>query len=112
MGKGDNLGEFEQLVMLAILRSDGEAYGMQVLEEIQRTTGRSVTIGAVYGTLERLEEKRFISSAHSKAGSGRSGRARRWFRLEPSGVEALTRAREMLASMWSGVELPAGKLIR
>ena len=67
MGKGDNLGEFEQLVMLAILRSSGDAYGMQVLEEIQRTTGRNVTIGAVYGTLERLVEKRYLSSLRGES---------------------------------------------
>ncbi len=105
MGKGSNLGEFEQLVMLAILRTGGDAYGMQVLEEIQRTTGRSVSIGAVYGTLERLVEKRYLSSLRGESG----GRAKRWFRLEPAGVEALDRAREMLASMWDGVQLP-GKL--
>ena len=110
MGKGSNLGEFEQLVMLAILRLDGDAYGMQVLQEIQRTTGRSVTIGAVYGTLERLEEKRYLSSARSAEGSGRNARAKRYFRLEPAGAQALSRARDMLASMWDGVQLP-GKML-
>ncbi len=111
MGKGDNLGEFEQLVMLAIVRCAGEAYGMQVLQEIQRTTGRQVTIGAVYGTLERLEEKDYLASARPADGS-RRGRARRYFRLKPAGVEALTRAREMLANMWDGVCLPEGRLLR
>ena len=104
MTKGDNLGEFEQLVLLAIVRCDGEAYGMQVLQEIQRTTGRSVTIGAVYGTLERLEEKALLSSTRDEG--TRAGRARRYFRLEPAGAEALTRARAMWDSMWDGVALP------
>ncbi len=107
MGKGDNLGEFEQLVMLAIVRSGGDAYGMQVLHEIQRTTGRSATIGSVYGTLERLEDKGYLSSAYADQSS--RGRARRYFGLEPAGVVALERARRIMASMWDGVELPDGK---
>lgn len=105
MGKGEFLGEFEQLVLLALLRLGDEAYGMSVRRELEDTAGRRVTFGTVYGTLDRLEEKGFVSSRHGDPDPVRGGRARRFFRVEPEGELALVRSRDMMSRMWKGVRL-------
>lgn len=103
MTKGKYLGEFEQLVLLALVRLDKEGYGMTVRREIEATTGRDVAIGSVYATLERLEGKGYLSSRHEEPESNRGGKPRRTFVVRREGVLALNRSREMLAKMWEGV---------
>ena len=105
MGRDGFLGAFEELVLLAVGRGGGDAYGMTVRREIQERTGRDVTIGAVYSTLARLESKRLVESRVGSGDLARSGRARRHFRIQPSGVEALARIQEMRAGLWEGVDL-------
>jgi len=105
MGKGEFLGEFEQMVLLAILRLGDDAYGMTVRRELEETAGRNVTFGTVYGTLERLEEKGFVTSSHADPEPVRGGRARRYFKVEPTGELALVRAREMMGRLWKGISL-------
>ena len=105
MGKGDFLGEFEQVVLLAVAHLDGVGYGLSVRREIERRTGRDVTVGAVYSTLARLVEKGLASSYEGEATPRRGGRARRHFRLEPAGSRALEASRGMLDAMWKGVDL-------
>jgi DNA-binding PadR family transcriptional regulator len=107
MGKGEFLGEFEQMVILAILRLGDDAYGMTVRRELEETAGRNVTFGTVYGTLERLEAKGFVTSRHADPEPVRGGRARRYFKVEPLGEYALARAREMMGRLWDGVQLAA-----
>lgn len=107
MGKGDYLGEFEQLVLLALMRMDKEGYGMTVRRELEATSGRSVSIGSVYTTLDRLEAKGFVSSSRSDPEPIRGGRARRNFRVSPEGLVALARSRKLLAKMWDGVVFDA-----
>lgn len=107
MGKGAYLGEFEQIVLLAVARLLGEGYGVTIRREIERRTGRDVTIGAVYATLSRLEEKSLLSSCEGEPEPRRGGRARRHFRLEPAGARALRAARGMMDSMWDGLDLEA-----
>ena len=75
MAKGDHLGEFEQLIMLALLRLKADAYGMRVRREIQGRTDRSVAIGSVYATLERLERKGYVRSSISAPEPIPGGRA-------------------------------------
>lgn len=108
MPKGVYLGEFEQLVMLAVLRLGNEAYGMTVRRELETTARRSVTIGSVYGTLERLEEKGLMSSWRSDPDAVRGGRSRRYFRVEREGEAALADARDRMHRMWKGVRVVAG----
>jgi PadR family transcriptional regulator, regulatory protein PadR len=103
MGKGDHLGEFEQIVLLAVLRLGENAYGVTILEEIQTRTGRPVMIGAVYATLDRLEAKRYVSSKVGDPTPARGGRAKRFFKITAHGSAALERSREVLASMWAGL---------
>lgn len=111
MGKGDYLGEFEQLVMLALLRVGKEGYGMKVRREIEATTGRDVSIGSVYATLERLETKGYLDSRHSEPEPDRGGKPRRTFSVNDSGRHALERSRIMMDRMWDGIAAH-GEIVR
>ena len=106
MPKGEALGEFEYLVMLAVMRLGADAYGMRVRQEIAARTGRDVTIGAVYATLERLADKGLLAAALSDPTPERGGRAKRSFTLTGAGMEAVNRARQDMASMLDGLEFP------
>lgn len=96
-------GSFEQLVLLAILRLGDQAYGMTVRREIEEQTDDSVSLGAVYATLERLEQKGYVSSRAADGGPERGGRARRFFTVGSSGLEALKRALDAVDRMRFGV---------
>ena len=101
MGKGQYPGEFELVVMSAIARLGDDAYGMRIRFEIEEATGRDVSIGAVYSTLNRLEDKALVRSRQGEPSSERGGRAKRYFRLEPAGVAALDESRRMFARLWA-----------
>ena len=98
------LGEFEQLVLLAIAQLRGEAYGVPIVEEIERRTGRSVARAAVYVTLRRLEEKGFVSSWMGAPTPERGGKGRRCVQLEAAGARALREARHAAERMWQGLD--------
>ena len=99
----DTLGEFEQIVLLAIARLGGEAYGTTIRREIEERTGRDVAVGALYTALDPLERKRYVTSLMSDPTPQRGGRARRHFLIAPEGAAALKRSREILAKMWDGL---------
>jgi len=105
MGRGGYLGEFEQVVLLAVARLDDEAYGMRIREEIETRAGRRASIGAVYATLERLVGKGYARETDLPGGSERSGLARRFYAVTPAGRTALEDARDLQARMWSGLKL-------
>jgi DNA-binding PadR family transcriptional regulator len=98
------LGELELVVLLALLRLGEGAYGASIREEIQSRTGRSVSPGAIYPTLDRLEEKGFVRSYLGDPEPVRGGRARRHFALEPAGIREARRAWQQLATLVAGVE--------
>jgi DNA-binding PadR family transcriptional regulator len=104
MAKGEYLGEFEQIVLLAALRLGENAYGVTIWEEIEKRTGRPVMIGAVYATLDRLEAKRYIFSKIGDPTPERGGRAKRFFRITAQGSAALRQTREILTNMWAGLD--------
>jgi PadR family transcriptional regulator PadR len=111
MGRGDYLGEFEQVVLLAVARLVGEgkeAYGMRVRAEIEARAGRRATIGAVYATLERLVSKGHARERDMPGGAERSGLARRFYEMTPAGKAALEEARRLQTRMWSGLKLRPG----
>jgi PadR family transcriptional regulator PadR len=108
MPRGDFIGEFEELVLLAVARLDGHGYGVSVGEEIRARTGRESSVGAVYATLDRLEAKGLVESWEGEPTAARGGRAKRHFRLLPAGARALLEARRMTERMWEGVELAPG----
>lgn len=107
MPKGEALGEFEYLVVLAVLRLEADAYGMRVRQEIAARTGRDVTIGAVYATLERLLDKGLLTASMSDPTPERGGRAKRSFSLTGAGREAANRAFQDMSAMLEGLPFPA-----
>lgn len=100
MGKGDYLGEFEQLVLLALATVGEGSPGREVYEEITRTTGRDVAVTAVYVTLNRLQRKGYVSAGMGESTPERGGRAKKLFRLEAEGAEALKRTRAQFDVLW------------
>lgn len=103
MGR-DALGEFEHLVMLAILQLGTGAYGVPIREEIEARTGRDVARAAVYIALRRLEAKGFASSKLAGATAERGGRSKRYYRLEPEGLSQLRESQRALLNMREGLE--------
>lgn len=99
------LGEFEQIVLLAMARVGNEAYAVSIHDEILRTTGREVSIPAVYVTLSRLEKKGLVESWMGEPSPTRGGRAKRYFELSDDGREALEQQREVFDQLWDGLEL-------
>jgi DNA-binding PadR family transcriptional regulator len=108
MGKGAFLGEFEQVVLLAVLRLGEEAYGLSVRREIHDRTQREVAIGAVYATLDRLEQKGLVQSAAGEPVAERGGRARRCFQVTGTGRDALRQSLRTIEKLKSGLELAEG----
>jgi DNA-binding PadR family transcriptional regulator len=100
----ESLGEFEQLVLLAILRLEGDVYGVPIVDEIQRRTGRTVAPAAVYVTLRRLEQKGLLESWMSDPTPERGGKARRCVTVTRAGLESVREARQVLDRMWKGLD--------
>ena len=109
MSKGDYLGEFEHLLMLAILRLEDNAYGMALRRELEARTGREVSIGAVYATLERLEAKGLVQSHDEEPPAEQGGRAKRVYAVSEQGGEALGHTHQALGNMMEGLALPGKK---
>ena len=103
MPRGDLLGSLEYIVLLALIRLGPEAYGMTVRREIETRTGRSLTIGAVYATLDRLEAKGYVSSTIGEPTAARGGRAKRHFRIEAAGERALKTSEDAIRRMSAGL---------
>lgn len=102
---GKFLAEFELYVVLAIARLGDEAYGAAVRQEIESRTGRPVSIGALYTTIARLEEKRFLLSRLGESEPGQRGRPRKYCQLTPEGEEVLRHSLEMLGRMAEGLRV-------
>ncbi len=105
MPERDYLGEFEHVVVLALLRLQDRAYGVTVRQEIEFRTSRDVSIGAVYATLDRLETKGYVKSRRGDPTPERGGRSKRFFRVTPKGVAAVSRTQRALQSMTEGLDL-------
>lgn len=99
----ESIGEFEQLVLLTILRLGPSAYGVPIFEELANHTSRPILRPSVYVALRRLEEKGLISSRLGEPEPRRGGRARRYFELEPAAKEILRESRKTLLSLWDGI---------
>ena len=97
-------GEFEQMLLLAILRLGDEAYGAKLIRELRTTADRRVSRGSVYVTLDRMEEKGWIQSAASDPRPERGGRPRRMVQITESGVAEVRKARRAFLDLWSGLD--------
>jgi PadR family transcriptional regulator PadR len=103
MNSRGHFGEWELMVILALMRLGDDAYGVPICREIEEQTGREVSVGSVYATLERLEEKGFVSSAVGQPTAERGGRAKRYFRVTTNGVREVRRTQRSLMNLWSGL---------
>jgi PadR family transcriptional regulator, regulatory protein PadR len=103
MSGREYLGEFEQVVLLALLHLGEKGYGLAIRREILQRTGRSVSLGALYSTLNRLESKSFVDSWLADPTPQRGGKSKRYFQIRPAGLVALERTQRMLALMREGL---------
>jgi PadR family transcriptional regulator PadR len=103
MAKREFLGGFELLVLLALIRLGDEAYGVPISEAIEESSGKEVAMGSVYITLERLEQKAFVSSRLGEPTAERGGRAKTYFRITAKGLREVRQARRTLMNLWQGV---------
>lgn len=108
MGTSLNLGELEQLILLAVLRLGDDAYGVTIRAELARRAGRTVAPGALYTTLDRLETKGLITSQMSAPTPRRGGRAKRQVSVTAAGLRALTQAVRAQAQLLDGLDLARG----
>ena len=104
------LGEFEVVVLLAVLQRGSDAYGSAIREEIERRSGRAVSRGAVYITLDRLEDKGLLVSRAAPATGKRGGRQKRVFKVTHHGTAAIKRSIALVSQMRKGLEPLLGDL--
>lgn len=105
MPKRDYLGEFEHIVLLAVMRLAERAYGVTVRQEIEARTKREVSIGAIYATLDRLEAKGYVRSRTGDPTPERGGRSKRFFRITAQGMSAINRTHGALRRLTEGLDL-------
>jgi PadR family transcriptional regulator PadR len=103
MAVSPTLGDFEQLILLALVRLGDDGYGVSIHNEIVRRAGRDVTVAAVYKTLERLEDKGLALSTVGEPTAERGGRRKKYFRIQPAGRRALAQALASLRRMTEGL---------
>ncbi|MEZ5041676.1 MAG: helix-turn-helix transcriptional regulator [Saprospiraceae bacterium] len=101
--KGTHLGEFEELVLLTIAILQDEAYGLAIQKEMERQSGRSISIGAVHASCNRLEEKAFLDARYSEASQKRGGKRKKLYTVTYAGQRALTQVRDLRQSLWEQI---------
>jgi DNA-binding PadR family transcriptional regulator len=105
------LTDFELMIMLAILRVRDEAYGVPIAREIEETAGRAVTLGAVYLALDRLQENGLVTARLGDATPERGGRAKKFFRVTPTGLRAVRNTQRAFAALWKGIPELKGEFV-
>lgn len=103
--QNNSLGELEHIVLLTLVRLGDEAYGMLVRSTIHELIGRDISIGAIYTTLERLQDKGYVSSRVGEATAKRGGRAKKYFKVTAKGSKALREVRSNLEVLWQGIQI-------
>jgi DNA-binding PadR family transcriptional regulator len=103
------LGNFELMVLLALIRLGDDAYGVPISEAIEESTGREVLLGSVYASLDRLQEKGFVTSEMGHPTPERGGRAKRYFHISGKGLRQVRETKQALTTLWKGIpELSGG----
>lgn len=111
MAQREFLGNFELLVMLAVMRLGENAYGVPVSREIEERSGRKVLLGSVYATLERLANKGLVASDLGESTAERGGRAKRYFRVTLKGLREVRHAQAALKKLWQGLPQLEGDFV-
>jgi PadR family transcriptional regulator, regulatory protein PadR len=99
----DNIGNFELMILLALIRLGDNAYGVPITKEIEERSGRGVSVASVYTALERLSEKGFVASELGEPTPERGGRAKRFFRITAKGMREVRDTRRVLMNFWQGL---------
>jgi DNA-binding PadR family transcriptional regulator len=102
--KGDRLGEFEELTLLAVCAVKGETYGVPIQQFVEKVTGRNVTMGAIYAALVRLEDKGYVRSVLGEAAQVRGGKRKRLYEATPEGVRTVKALRRVRERIWQLIE--------
>ncbi len=102
--KGKHLGEFEQMIVAAVLRLGDGAYGVPIIETIEELTGREIRSGALSVTLDRMERKGLLRSRLGDPSDGRGGRPRRYVEVTAAGRRAAAESREAMLALWEGLD--------
>jgi PadR family transcriptional regulator, regulatory protein PadR len=97
------LGEFELMVLLAVIRLGDDAYGVPISREIEQRSGREAALGSVYAALERLEDKGLATSRLGERTPERGGRAKRFFSVTPQGLSEVRETQRALTALWRGL---------
>lgn len=105
------LGEFELMILLAIIRLGDEAYGVPISRELETQRGRSVSVGSVYAALERLEGKGLVVSNLGDPTPERGGKAKRYFRITKEGLQQVRETRRVLQKLWRNLPKLQGRRI-
>lgn len=100
-----HLGEFEEVVLLTVAILNGEAYGVAIIDEMEKRLDRKVSIGALQTVLRRLEKKELLSSAFGEATKIRGGKRKRYFTVTQQGIKILNNTKDQRLSLWKAVEL-------
>lgn len=97
------MGEFEELILLTVAILDGKAYGIAIIEELEKRTGRSAAIGAVQTVLKRLEDKGWVASEFGEATKERGGKRKRYYTITVEGQQILAKNREQRNNLWNAI---------
>ena len=100
----DYLGEFEQMVLLSIMRLGNRSYGLAIRDELETVAGRTPSSGSLYTTLDRMERKGLLASSAGEITRERGGRPRRYVRVTAEGQASLVHSRSALLALWTGLE--------
>ncbi len=104
MRRSGPLTEFEQMILLAVVRLGDEAYGVSICDEIEGRVERTISVAATYTALERMEARGFVRSRIAESTPVRGGRAKKHFDVQPAGAAAVRESRHAMARMWEGLE--------
>ena len=99
----DTIGNFELMILLALIRLGDEAYGVPIAKEVESRSGREVSIASVYTVLDRLTAKGLVSSELGESTPERGGRAKRYFRITAKGLREVRNTRRVLVKFWEGL---------
>jgi len=104
-----HLGEFEEVVLLTVAILHNEAYGVAIIDEMEKRLNRNVSIGALQTVLQRLEKKGLLSSAFGEATKVRGGKRKRYFTLTQNGRDVLSEAKDQRLALWNAIPKVAYK---
>lgn len=103
MGSRSNLGAFDLMILLALMRLGDAAYGVPISREIEETSGKVIALATLYATLTRLEKKGLVSSRLGEPTAERGGRAKKYFRVTAKGLREVREAQRVFTSLWNGI---------